>query len=196
MNKFKNRTSELKNLEKLYAGKVPKLLVMYGRRRVGKTSIMQEFLSRHKGIYLLARQETELENLKRFGKSLVDIVRAHPVRTTIIAGLTALTLVTAYKDNVHFGGIVGSIDIHNPKKNQYVWGLAVKTNIYGKEEADVYTFGLIATNFLTYNSCIRNMGAYGVFVGGNNVGDNSQAGNMGVRGILMGGNDVGNNSQV
>lgn len=70
MNKFKNRASELKNLEKLYADKAPRLLVMYGRRRVGKTSIMQEFLSRHKGIYLLARQETELENLKRFSEQI------------------------------------------------------------------------------------------------------------------------------
>lgn len=66
MNSFKNRKSEMGILQKSCLAKAPKLIVMYGRRRVGKTALIQEFLKRNNGIYLLARQETEKENLRRF----------------------------------------------------------------------------------------------------------------------------------
>jgi uncharacterized protein len=66
MVEFKNRKDELELLDELYEKKSPKLIVLYGRRRVGKTELLKEFLKSHKGIYMLARQETEAEQLKTF----------------------------------------------------------------------------------------------------------------------------------
>ncbi|MBI2548533.1 ATP-binding protein [Candidatus Woesearchaeota archaeon] len=78
---FKNRKHELKALERLYSEKFPKLIVMYGRRRVGKTALIQEFLKKHKGIYLLGRQETELENLRRFSAEISNFFSDETLNT-------------------------------------------------------------------------------------------------------------------
>lgn len=51
------REAELERLEKLYKSDQFEFLVMYGRRRVGKTTILQEFASRHKVIFILHRKK-------------------------------------------------------------------------------------------------------------------------------------------
>ncbi len=66
MTDFKNRKEELSLLNELYKKQNPKLIIVYGRRRVGKTELLRKFLEKHKGLYLLARQESELEQLKTF----------------------------------------------------------------------------------------------------------------------------------
>jgi predicted AAA+ superfamily ATPase len=43
MNKFINRESELAQLESQYAGNSGSLVVLYGRRRLGKTSLLRKF---------------------------------------------------------------------------------------------------------------------------------------------------------
>ena len=53
---FKNRTKELALLNELYEKETAKLIVLYGRRRVGKTELLREFLKKHGGLYILARQ--------------------------------------------------------------------------------------------------------------------------------------------
>ena len=60
MTYFRNRVEELTLLKNLYNKKEAKLIVMYGRRRVGKTEILREFIKKNNGLYLLARQEAEL----------------------------------------------------------------------------------------------------------------------------------------
>lgn len=69
---FKNRINELKLLNDLYDSGKPKLVVLYGRRRVGKTELLREFLKKHKGLYLLARQESELEQLKKLSSQIAE----------------------------------------------------------------------------------------------------------------------------
>ena len=43
MEKFVNRTKELETLEKQYKSNTSSLVIVYGRRRVGKTSLINEF---------------------------------------------------------------------------------------------------------------------------------------------------------
>lgn len=62
---FKNRVKELDFLSECYQKGTSKLIILYGRRRVGKTELLLEFLKKHKGLYLLARQESETEQLKK-----------------------------------------------------------------------------------------------------------------------------------
>ena len=71
-NNFKNRKKELALFEELYNSQKSKLIVLYGRRRVGKTELLKEFLNKHKGLYFLARQEQEKEQLERFSKQIAE----------------------------------------------------------------------------------------------------------------------------
>jgi len=69
---FKNRLVEIKTLEDLYKEKKPKLIILYGRRRVGKTELLNEFARRHKALYLVARQESVKDQLKKMSEEIAD----------------------------------------------------------------------------------------------------------------------------
>lgn len=61
-------------------------VVIYGRRRVGKTALILRFMSGKGGVYLLARETSALENLRRFSERLADhfgdeVLRRNPLRT-------------------------------------------------------------------------------------------------------------------
>ena len=58
---FIDRAEELLMLENEYGKSAASFVIVYGRRRVGKTALINEFLSRHKGcnLYFLATQESE-----------------------------------------------------------------------------------------------------------------------------------------
>ncbi|QDA31398.1 ATP-binding protein [Thermococcus indicus] len=69
---FINRQAELSLLEeRLERGKA-EFIVIYGRRRIGKTALLLEFLKRNGGIYLLARETSEAENLRRFSQRIAE----------------------------------------------------------------------------------------------------------------------------
>ncbi|MDZ7292934.1 MAG: ATP-binding protein [candidate division KSB1 bacterium] len=63
---FFNRQSELQRLHERYAGKEAQLLIMYGRRRVGKTELLKEFVRDKPHIYFLADLSSEKEQLQEF----------------------------------------------------------------------------------------------------------------------------------
>ncbi|MFR3529656.1 MAG: DUF234 domain-containing protein [Lachnospiraceae bacterium] len=70
MGQFVDRTEELRILEKQYNREDPSLVVLYGRRRVGKTSLCTEFMKGKKALYFLATEESESQNRNQF-KELV-----------------------------------------------------------------------------------------------------------------------------
>ncbi|VVB96928.1 Archaea bacterial proteins of uncharacterised function [uncultured archaeon] len=74
--KFINRKEELTFLEDKYKSSSPELIVIYGRRRVGKTELMLKFLKGKEGIYFLASTEGDRQNIKQFsvttGKTIHD----------------------------------------------------------------------------------------------------------------------------
>ena len=51
-NKFVGRKRELKKLEELYATDEFQMVVFYGRRRVGKTTLMNEFCKGKKQFFV------------------------------------------------------------------------------------------------------------------------------------------------
>ena len=63
--KFIGRQSELATLEQEYA-RESGFVVIYGRRRVGKTTLIKEFLKGKKAFYFLATKEVESQSMKRF----------------------------------------------------------------------------------------------------------------------------------
>ncbi len=68
--KFVNRTSELQTLEKLYSTEGFQFVPIYGRRRVGKTRLVKEFIKSKPAIYFLADAVSEKQQLKKAGQSI------------------------------------------------------------------------------------------------------------------------------
>ncbi|MHA1273825.1 MAG: ATP-binding protein [Promethearchaeota archaeon] len=65
---FLNRKNELKILEQLKNKNKPKLVIIYGRRRVGKTAILKKFAEKYPALYIVARQESYIDQLKRISE--------------------------------------------------------------------------------------------------------------------------------
>lgn len=66
MAQFVDRELEIATLEKEYASKEASLVIVYGRRRVGKTTLLSEFMKNKKAMYFLATQESEALNRSAF----------------------------------------------------------------------------------------------------------------------------------
>jgi len=65
MNKFIGRNSELETLEQEFQ-RDSGFVVIYGRRRVGKTRLIKEFIKGKNAFYFLATKEVESQSMKRF----------------------------------------------------------------------------------------------------------------------------------
>lgn len=63
---FWDREQELSFLEREYEKPGAGLVVVYGRRRVGKTTLLRRFLHGKTGLYFLADQQLEAEQRRRF----------------------------------------------------------------------------------------------------------------------------------
>ena len=63
---FIGREKELATLNKLYASDKFEFAVIYGRRRVGKTAIINEFTKEKPSIYFTGVETNEKQNLENF----------------------------------------------------------------------------------------------------------------------------------
>ncbi|MFH1259037.1 MAG: ATP-binding protein [Elusimicrobiota bacterium] len=61
---FIDRKKELSALEKFGQGKEAELVIVYGKRRVGKTELIKQFIKNKPHLYFLAQRINEHENLK------------------------------------------------------------------------------------------------------------------------------------
>jgi len=61
---FVNRGEELSFLEKMYSENKPKFIVIYGRRRIGKTALMKKFIKNKPHIYFLADNRGDKQNIQ------------------------------------------------------------------------------------------------------------------------------------
>ena len=68
--KLIGRADELATLDEHWRKKGSQFVVIYGKRRVGKTSLIKAFSEHHHHIYFLADKTTESENLKALGKTV------------------------------------------------------------------------------------------------------------------------------
>jgi len=66
--KFINRKSEIDSLEKKWEEKKSHLIIVYGKRRVGKTEIIKQFIKNKPSVYFLADKRTINEQLKELGR--------------------------------------------------------------------------------------------------------------------------------
>jgi len=72
MKRFINRERELDALNRQYAAEGASLMIIYGRRRIGKTTLIKEFIKNKYALYFLADDESEDNIKKRFAESLAE----------------------------------------------------------------------------------------------------------------------------
>ncbi len=69
---FIGREKELKVLNNLYKSDKFEFAVIYGRRRGGKTALINEFIGDKKSIYFMGVESNSKQNLENFSKSIIE----------------------------------------------------------------------------------------------------------------------------
>lgn len=70
---FVDRKHEIKQLEDEYKRDGSSFVVVYGRRRVGKTELIKKFISEKDSVYYLATQESDEMNRKHFQETIAHL---------------------------------------------------------------------------------------------------------------------------
>ncbi|WP_457753485.1 ATP-binding protein [Thermococcus sp.] len=74
---FHNRNAELEKLEKIYAHSGSTFIVIYGRRRVGKTALVREFLKDKLGLYFFVGEKDEAMLIEGYSKEIENVLTGH-----------------------------------------------------------------------------------------------------------------------
>lgn len=90
---FIGREQELNALEKLYASNKFEFAVIYGRRRVGKTALINHFLDGKKAIYFMGVESNAKQNLENFSKSIMEYSNGIETETSFPSFQAALEYV-------------------------------------------------------------------------------------------------------
>jgi len=96
--KFIDRYEEMHTLEQEYARQGSSFVIVYGRRRVGKTALITEFLRRHDGcnLYFLSTQESEEQNRRAFSEQVACLIGNELLKTSDSDWLTIFKYLVDY----------------------------------------------------------------------------------------------------
>ncbi len=72
MSTFIDRQQELAVLNERYARKGAEFIILYGRRRIGKSELIEQFLKTTRGIRFLAREESKHLQLKKISRDCAE----------------------------------------------------------------------------------------------------------------------------
>ena len=90
---FIGRERELASLNKLYDSGKFEFVVLYGRRRVGKTALINHFIDGKDAIYFMGVESNERQNLDNFSKSVIEYTNSIEMETTFSSFQSALETV-------------------------------------------------------------------------------------------------------
>ncbi len=80
MDYFIGREQEMKTLQSEYEQKGSALVILYGRRRVGKTTLISEFIKNKKALFFLASEESESQNRCIFKEKVAEFIDSDLLR--------------------------------------------------------------------------------------------------------------------
>ena len=69
---FLNRINDLATLDSRWSSPTAELLIVWGRRRVGKTELLSRFVSGHRGLLFEATSGTEADQLRDLSRALAE----------------------------------------------------------------------------------------------------------------------------
>lgn len=87
---FIGRERELDTLKRLYQSDKFEFVVIYGRRRVGKTALINQFIKEKKSIYFMGVESNEKQNLENFSKNILEYSTGLQSETTFLNFQSAL----------------------------------------------------------------------------------------------------------
>ena len=87
---FVGRERELEALDRLYKSNKFEFAVIYGRRRVGKTALINEFIGDKKAIYFMGVESNAKQNLENFSKSIMEFANGIEAESSFLSFQAAL----------------------------------------------------------------------------------------------------------
>lgn len=84
MKQFVDRELEMETLQNEYERNGSALVVLYGRRRVGKTTLISEFIKDKKALFFLASEEAEAQNRNAFKEKVAEFIDSDLLRSADI----------------------------------------------------------------------------------------------------------------
>ena len=121
--RFIGRKSELSKLDAEY-NRDSSFVVIYGRRRVGKTTLIKEFLKEKTAFYFLATEELESQSMKRLAGVIARTTKNTLLQKAVFTDwLDLFRVIADYKpeekkvlviDNDPQGSMTASLGYHNP----------------------------------------------------------------------------------
>lgn len=90
---FIGRERELEALNKLYNSNKFEFAVIYGRRRVGKTALINQFMGNKKAIYFMGVESNAKQNLENFSKSIMEYANGIETESSFLSFQAALEYV-------------------------------------------------------------------------------------------------------
>lgn len=82
---FIGRDRELTTLDKLYKSNKFEFVVIYGRRRVGKTALINRFIENKNAIYFMGVESNAKQNLENFSKSIIEYTTGIETGTSFLS---------------------------------------------------------------------------------------------------------------
>ncbi len=95
---FLNRKAHVSLFERLYVEGKPKLILLYGKRRIGKTELLNEFARSHRALYIVARQETYEGQLKKMSAEIAKFFDDDVLKHSPFQNYDALFIYLAQKE--------------------------------------------------------------------------------------------------
>lgn len=96
---FIGRERELASLRQLYNSDRFEFVVLYGRRRVGKTALINHFIDGKKAIYFMGVESNAKQNLENFSKSIIEYASGIETETSFASFQAALEAVFRLSEN-------------------------------------------------------------------------------------------------
>jgi len=87
---FIDRVEELKYLENLFKNKGARLLIVYGRRRIGKTELLRQFCKDKKHLFFSSDLSSEREQLRQFTEKIYQLTNESFLQTQPFTSWKAL----------------------------------------------------------------------------------------------------------
>ena len=85
MKQFIDREQEMETLTDEYNREGSSLVIIYGRRRVGKTTLISEFIRDKQALFFLASQESESQNRNLFKEKAAEFINSDLLRNVTVS---------------------------------------------------------------------------------------------------------------
>lgn len=99
---FIGREREVAALDRLYESNKLEFAVIYGRRRVGKTALINHFIDNKEAIYFMGVESNEKQNLENFSKSIIEYSSGIEAETSFLSFQAALEYVFKLAEKKRF----------------------------------------------------------------------------------------------